>query len=110
MPLPHVSIGLDLYTGQRPAGSSRLRYRDAPVLAAGAEAAGFDAFWVGEHHAHEGVPRPVAATVDRVMQRLAGWPAIHIVLRALFPEADVSAQLDRIAALGEEVLPRINRH
>ncbi|MGI5272341.1 LLM class flavin-dependent oxidoreductase [Nonomuraea sp. CA-218870] len=41
------SFGVGLYTGQRDAGA---HYRDAVPLAVAAEEAGFDAFWVSEHH------------------------------------------------------------
>lgn len=41
------SFGVGLYTGQRDAGP---HYRDAVPLAVAAEEAGFDAFWVSEHH------------------------------------------------------------
>src|SRR5690606_41834488 len=41
------SFGVGLYTGQRNAGA---HYRDAVPLAVAAEEAGFDAFWVSEHH------------------------------------------------------------
>jgi probable F420-dependent oxidoreductase len=46
-----LSFGLGLYTGQRPSGvDGGGLYRDAITLAEAAEAAGFDAFWVSEHH------------------------------------------------------------
>ena len=44
------SIGLGLFTGQQPPGAPRPPYRDALALARAAEQAGFDAFWVSEHH------------------------------------------------------------
>ncbi len=44
------TIGLGLFTGQRPTGASGPPYRDAVDLAQAAEDAGFDAFWVSEHH------------------------------------------------------------
>lgn len=46
-----LSFGLGLYTGQRPSGvDGGSLYHDAITLAEAAEAAGFDAFWVSEHH------------------------------------------------------------
>ena len=39
-----------LYTGQRAPGESGPLYRDAAELAGAAEAAGFDVFWLSEHH------------------------------------------------------------
>ena len=46
----NVTFGLGLYTGQRAVATTGPRYRDAVALASAAEAAGFDAFWVSEHH------------------------------------------------------------
>ncbi|HLI16252.1 MAG TPA: LLM class flavin-dependent oxidoreductase [Acidimicrobiales bacterium] len=45
-----LTIGVGLYTGQRFSESVGARYADAVALAGAAEAAGFDAFWVSEHH------------------------------------------------------------
>ncbi len=70
-----LTFGLGLYTGQRPpgAGGGPL-YRDAITLAQAAESAGFDAFWVSEHHgfADSYLPSPltllaaIAARTDRI--------------------------------------------
>jgi alkanesulfonate monooxygenase SsuD/methylene tetrahydromethanopterin reductase-like flavin-dependent oxidoreductase (luciferase family) len=51
-PLPPepLTIGVGLYTGQQPPGQRRGLYSDAIDLAQAAEDAGFDAFWVSEHH------------------------------------------------------------
>ena len=51
-PLPdeRLTIGLGLYTGQRPPGAAGPLYGDAAELASTAEGEGFDAFWVSEHH------------------------------------------------------------
>ncbi|MQA13864.1 MAG: TIGR03619 family F420-dependent LLM class oxidoreductase [Pseudonocardiaceae bacterium] len=44
-------FGVGLYTGQHPDGDrSRRSYQDLTALAAAAEQAGFDSFWVTEHH------------------------------------------------------------
>ena len=50
-PLPDrsLTVGVGLYTGQQQDPSAPL-YQDAVPLAVAAEAAGFDAFWVSEHH------------------------------------------------------------
>jgi alkanesulfonate monooxygenase SsuD/methylene tetrahydromethanopterin reductase-like flavin-dependent oxidoreductase (luciferase family) len=45
-----LTVGLALYTGQRVGDSGEGWYRDAVPLAEAAEAAGFDVFWVSEHH------------------------------------------------------------
>jgi alkanesulfonate monooxygenase SsuD/methylene tetrahydromethanopterin reductase-like flavin-dependent oxidoreductase (luciferase family) len=68
-----VTFGLGLYTGQQDAASSG-RYRDAITLARAAEAAGFDAFWVSEHHGLDDgyLPSPltllaaVASSTERI--------------------------------------------
>lgn len=44
------TIGLGLFTGQQPPGGSSPPYGHAIELAQAAEAAGFDTFWVSEHH------------------------------------------------------------
>jgi probable F420-dependent oxidoreductase len=44
-----VSFGVSLYTGQAERPGS-LRFGDLTAIAHAAEAAGFDAFWVSEHH------------------------------------------------------------
>ncbi|NEK58427.1 LLM class flavin-dependent oxidoreductase [Geodermatophilus sabuli] len=44
------TVGLGLFTGQRPPGVAHPPYGDAVLLARAAEDAGFDAFWVSEHH------------------------------------------------------------
>ncbi|MGE5156096.1 MAG: LLM class flavin-dependent oxidoreductase [Betaproteobacteria bacterium] len=70
-----LTFGLGLYTGQRPPGSTAgPLYRDAIALAEAAEAAGFDAFWVSEHHGFldSYLPSPltvlaaIAARTDRI--------------------------------------------
>jgi len=45
-----VSFGVALYTGQQPGTTARPHYSDAGVLARASEEAGFDVFWVSEHH------------------------------------------------------------
>jgi alkanesulfonate monooxygenase SsuD/methylene tetrahydromethanopterin reductase-like flavin-dependent oxidoreductase (luciferase family) len=50
-----TTVGLALYTGQAPTGSQPLAsrpglYQDVVPLAQAAERAGFDAFWISEHH------------------------------------------------------------
>lgn len=69
-----LTFGLGLYTGQRPAGATGHHYADAPVLAAAAEAAGFHAFWISEHHAHDDgylpSPLPVVAACAAATSRI----------------------------------------
>jgi alkanesulfonate monooxygenase SsuD/methylene tetrahydromethanopterin reductase-like flavin-dependent oxidoreductase (luciferase family) len=69
------TFGLGLFTGQQPPGAARPPYRDAIDLARAAEASGFDAFWVSEHHGFPDgyLPSPfvllgaLAATTERVL-------------------------------------------
>jgi probable F420-dependent oxidoreductase len=69
------TFGLGLFTGQQPPGASRPPYGDAIPLARAAEASGFDAFWVSEHHGFPDgyLPSPfvllgaLAATTDRLL-------------------------------------------
>jgi len=69
-----VTFGLGLYTGQRASASTRPRYRDAIALARAAEEAGFDAFWVSEHHGMDDgyLPSPLAllAAIAAVTERI----------------------------------------
>lgn len=44
-----LDIGVGLYTGQGSTAAGH-GYRDAIALAQAAEEAGFDSFWVSEHH------------------------------------------------------------
>ena len=70
-----VTFGLGLYTGQRAVTSTLPRYRDAVALARAAEAAGFDAFWVSEHHGLDDgyLPAPLAvlAAIATATERIA---------------------------------------
>lgn len=45
-----VTFGISLYTGQRAPGAAGPWYGEAVSLAQASEAAGFDTFWVSEHH------------------------------------------------------------
>lgn len=42
-----------------------------------------------------------------LLRPLQGWANVHVVLRLLFPEAEPAAQLERIAAFSEQVLPAL---
>jgi alkanesulfonate monooxygenase SsuD/methylene tetrahydromethanopterin reductase-like flavin-dependent oxidoreductase (luciferase family) len=57
-----VTFGLSLYSGQQTAGTGA-HYRDLVSLAVAAEAAGFDLFWVSEHHDFDDgyLPSPLVA-------------------------------------------------
>jgi probable F420-dependent oxidoreductase len=84
-----VTFGVALYTGQRPPGREGPMYADAVALARAAEAAGFDVFWVSEHHGWEDgyLPAPltlaaalaVATTRIRIGTGLAIAPFYHPV-------------------------------
>lgn len=96
-----LTIGLGLFTGQRPAGTDAPAYDAAPRLAAAAEQAGFDTFWVSEHHGwtDDYLPAPLAvlaaaaAVTDRIRlgTGLALAPLYHPV--ALAEQAAVVDQL-----------------
>ncbi|MFC4945028.1 LLM class flavin-dependent oxidoreductase [Pseudonocardia sp. GCM10023141] len=49
----------------------------------------------------------VVAGVRSVLDALSGWADVHVVLRLLFPEADLDVQRRRLATFGEHVLPRL---
>jgi len=68
-----LKVGVGLYTGQGSVADGH-GYRDAIVLAQAAEDAGFDSFWVSEHHGWDDayLPSPLvllaalAAATDRI--------------------------------------------
>jgi alkanesulfonate monooxygenase SsuD/methylene tetrahydromethanopterin reductase-like flavin-dependent oxidoreductase (luciferase family) len=98
-----LTIGLGLFTGQRPDDADSPAYDDAPRLASAAEEAGFDTFWVSEHHGWDDdyLPAPLtvlaaaAATTDRIRlgTGLALAPLYHPV--ALAEQAAVVDRLSR---------------
>jgi alkanesulfonate monooxygenase SsuD/methylene tetrahydromethanopterin reductase-like flavin-dependent oxidoreductase (luciferase family) len=49
----------------------------------------------------------VVEGLTAVLNRLADWSRVHLVLRLLFPEPSVEVQLRRLAAFGERILPRV---
>lgn len=57
-----------------------------------------------------GDPEQVAATLSRLLDDLADWVNVHLVLRVLFAEPDLNIQVRRLAAFGEQVLPRLRAH
>jgi alkanesulfonate monooxygenase SsuD/methylene tetrahydromethanopterin reductase-like flavin-dependent oxidoreductase (luciferase family) len=52
----------------------------------------------------------VVTALSGVLDALAGWANVHLVLRLLFPEPDLDTQLCRLATFGEHVLPRLRAH
>lgn len=58
-------------------------------------------------HAHGGADAVVAA-LRGVMGSLSAWARLHVVLRILFPEPDVEAQIERVRTFGREILPRLS--
>ncbi|MST34604.1 LLM class flavin-dependent oxidoreductase [Acidimicrobiaceae bacterium USS-CC1] len=78
-----VSIGLSLYTGQADGGGPR--FVDLPLLAAAAEGAGFDAFWVSEHHGFDDgyLPSPLVALAAAAQATSTITLATGVVLATL---------------------------
>lgn len=52
----------------------------------------------------------VVAALSGVLDALADWPTVHLVLRLLFAEPDLDVQLRRLRTFGAEVLPRLRAH
>lgn len=99
---PALTIGVGLYTGQRPAGAADRSLADALVLARAAEEAGFDAFWVSEHHGWEDgyLPAPLTllAALAAVTERIT--LATGVVLAPLHHPlalAEQAAVVDQVA-------------
>jgi alkanesulfonate monooxygenase SsuD/methylene tetrahydromethanopterin reductase-like flavin-dependent oxidoreductase (luciferase family) len=57
-----------------------------------------------------GEPDQVVATLTGLLDDLKDWAHVHLVLRILFPEPDLDLQLRRLAAFGDQVLPRLRAH
>ena len=97
-----VSFGVSLYTGQHLNTSSNLRYQDAVVLAQASEAAGFDVFWVSEHHGFRDgyLPSPLvllgALAVSTSTIKLASGVALGVLYNPIRLAED-SAVVDHLA-------------
>lgn len=52
----------------------------------------------------------VALQVVEALTPLRRWANVHVVIRALVPQTDLSAQLDRVERLGADLLPLLRRH
>lgn len=103
-PLPDqpLTVGLGLYTGQRPPGASGPRYTDAGELAAVAEDAGFDAFWVSEHHGFpdDYLPSPLtvlAAVAARTSRIALGTGVVISPLVHPVRLAEAAAVVDQLS-------------
>jgi len=97
-----VTIGIGLYTGQVPPGSDRPHYDDAVTLAEAAERAGFDAFWVSEHHgfADGYLPSPLtllAAIASRTSRIALGAGLVIAPLAHPIRLAEDAAVVDRLS-------------
>lgn len=88
-----IQAGRQVYAGlvPDPAGAG-------PELAAG----GIDAYVQAEGDAEE-----LAATLSGLLDQIDQWANVHLVLRVLFAEPDLDIQVRRLAALGDQVLPRL---
>jgi alkanesulfonate monooxygenase SsuD/methylene tetrahydromethanopterin reductase-like flavin-dependent oxidoreductase (luciferase family) len=52
----------------------------------------------------------VVAALTGLLDALADWPDVHLVLRLLFSDTDLDVQRRRLAAFGRDVLPRLRAH
>ncbi|QJY49628.1 LLM class flavin-dependent oxidoreductase [Pseudonocardia broussonetiae] len=86
---------------------------------AGTDPAGTDPAGTGDGLAAGGIdryiqasgdPDQVTATLLGLLDDLAGWANVHLVLRFLFPDPDLDAQLRRVRTFGEQVLPALRAH
>lgn len=57
-----------------------------------------------------GTAEEVTAVLTGLLDDLADWANVHLVLRLLFPETDLGQQRRRLAAFGARVLPRLRAH
>jgi alkanesulfonate monooxygenase SsuD/methylene tetrahydromethanopterin reductase-like flavin-dependent oxidoreductase (luciferase family) len=57
-----------------------------------------------------GDPQQMVAALSGLLDGLKDWAHVHLVLRMLFAEPDLDVQLRRLAAFGEQVLPRLRAH
>lgn len=57
-----------------------------------------------------GEPRQVVTALTRLLDDLAGWACVHLILRLLFPEPDLNVQIRRLVAFGEQVLPQLRAY
>ncbi|NWJ72626.1 LLM class flavin-dependent oxidoreductase [Pseudonocardia sp. ICBG1122] len=54
-----------------------------------------------------GSAEEVAAGIDAVFASLAGWAEVHVVLRLLVGEDELGPQVERLLAVGRDVLPAL---
>lgn len=73
-----------------------------PTGAPGLAARGVDAYVQAA-----GEPGQMAAELSGLLDDLEDWANVHLVLRLLFAETDLDVQIRRLAAFGEQVLPRL---
>lgn len=57
-----------------------------------------------------GTTDQVVAALTKILDALADWPDVHLVLRVLFPEPDLDVQVRRLRTFGAAVLPRLRAH
>lgn len=57
-----------------------------------------------------GSPDAVVAALTGLLDALAGWPDVHLVLRILYGGTDLEVERRRVAAFGRDVLPRLRAH
>ena len=98
-----IQAGRQVYAGlvADPADSSKL----AESAESGVAGGRFDSYVQAA-----GGPDQVVATLTGLLDDLKDWAHVHLVLRLLFPEPDLDVQLRRLAAFGDQVLPRLRAH
>lgn len=57
-----------------------------------------------------GTTDEVVAVLTGILDSVAEWPDMHLVLRLLFPEPDLEVQTRRLHTFGATVLPRLRAH
>lgn len=97
-----LSVGLGLYTGQQQRSEGRALYVDAIELAGAAESAGFDAFWVSEHHGFPDsyLPSPLtllAAVAARTSRIALGTGVVISPLASPIRLAEEAAVVDQLS-------------
>jgi alkanesulfonate monooxygenase SsuD/methylene tetrahydromethanopterin reductase-like flavin-dependent oxidoreductase (luciferase family) len=102
-----IQAGRDVYAGLV-TGPGRAGLTGAPASPGGEPrlaGGGIDAYIQASGDADQ-----ITATLTGLLDDLADWASVHLILRLLFPEDDLDGQVRRLAAFGEQVLPRLRAY